>query len=247
MRTATIDRKTGETDIHLTLALDGRGVADVTTGIGFLDHMLTLFAHHGLFDLTAQATGDLHVDAHHTVEDVAICLGQALDRALGDRAGIVRTAHSYVPMDEALGFVAVDLSGRPYAVIEVEWHTPMLGAHGHRPGAPFPGDGGRPRQAEPARPRVYGRNDHHQAEALFKALARALDAATAGRPETRRCAVHKGDAGVMRDLRGFGNLEGLPPWGDNEWDGISQWLITASATCATFTRRWRRPGRRRAS
>ena len=86
MRTATIDRKTGETDIHLTLALDGRGKADVTTGIGFLDHMLTLFAHHGLFDLTVQAAGDLHVDAYHTVEDVAICLGQALDRALGDRA-----------------------------------------------------------------------------------------------------------------------------------------------------------------
>ncbi len=128
MRTATIDRKTGETDIHLTLALDGRGKADVTTSIGFLDHMLTLFAHHGLFDLTVQASGDLHVDAHHTVEDVAICLGQALDRALGDRAGIVRTAHSYVPMDEALGFVAVDLSGRPYAVINIAWHTPMLGA-----------------------------------------------------------------------------------------------------------------------
>ena len=128
MRTTTIDRKTGETDIHLTLALDGRGEVDVTTGIGFLDHMLTLFAHHGLFDLAVQAAGDLHVDTHHTVEDVAICLGQALDRALGDRAGIIRTAHSYVPMDEALGFVAVDLSGRPYAVIEVTWHTPMLGA-----------------------------------------------------------------------------------------------------------------------
>ena len=128
MRTATINRRTGETDIHLTLALDGGGVAEVTTGVGFLDHMLTLFAHHGLFDLTVQAAGDLHVDADHTVEDVAICLGQALDRALGDRVGIVRTAHSYVPMDEALGFVALDLSGRPYAVIDVVWHTPMLGA-----------------------------------------------------------------------------------------------------------------------
>ena len=127
IRTATIDRKTGESDIHLTLALDGRGKADVTTGIGFLDHMLTLFVHHGLFDLTVQASGDLHVDAHHTVEDVAICLGQALDRALGDRAGIVRTADSYVPMDEALGFVALDFSGRPYAVIEVEWHRRCSG------------------------------------------------------------------------------------------------------------------------
>ena len=117
------------------------------------------------------AQGDLHVDAHHTVEDVAICLGQALDRALGDRAGIVRTAHSYVPMDEALGLVALDLSGRPYAVIDVEWHTPFARRNGRRPGAPLPGDGGHPRPAEPARPVLYGRNDHHQAEALFKALA----------------------------------------------------------------------------
>ena len=154
--------------------------------------MLTLFAHHGLFDLTVQAAGDLHVDVHHTVEDVAICLGQALDPALGDRAGIVRTAHSYVPMDEALGFVAVDLSGRPYVVIEVEWHTPMLGAmdtdlvrhfletvaiHG--------------RLNLHARV-LYGRNDHHQAEALFKALGRALD----GRPRSirggRGCRARKG-------------------------------------------------------
>lgn len=179
MRTTTIDRTTKETEIHLTLALDGRGRAEVNTGIGFLDHMLILFAHHGLFDLTIQATGDLHVDAHHTVEDVAICLGQALDRALGERAGIVRTAHSYVPMDEALGLVAVDLSGRPYARIEVAWHGQALGGmepdlvrhfletvaiHG--------------RLNLHARI-LYGQNDHHQAEALFKALGRALDAATA--------------------------------------------------------------------
>lgn len=178
MRAATIERTTKETEIHLTLALDGRGRAEISTGVGFLDHMLTLFAHHGLFDLTVQAQGDLHVDAHHTVEDVAICLGQALDRALGDRAGIVRTAHSYVPMDEALGFVAVDLGGRPYAVIDVAWHAAALGGmdpdlvrhfletvavHG--------------RLNLHARV-LYGRNDHHQAEALFKALGRALDAAT---------------------------------------------------------------------
>jgi imidazoleglycerol-phosphate dehydratase len=176
-RTATIDRITGETKIHLTLALDGRGQAKIDTGIGFLNHMLTLFSHHGLFDLTVDAQGDLDVDAHHTVEDVAICLGDALDRALGDRAGIVRTAHSYVPMDEALGFVAIDLSGRPYAVIDVTWHTAALGGldpdlirhfletlavHG--------------RLNLHARA-LYGLNDHHQAEALFKALARALDAA----------------------------------------------------------------------
>lgn len=178
MRTATIDRKTGETDIHLTLALDGRGRADVSTGIGFLDHMLTLFAHHGLFDLTVQARGDLAVDAHHTVEDVAICLGQALDRALEDRRGIVRTGHSYVPMDETLGFVALDLSGRPYAVIDTTWHAASLG--GLDPDlvrhfletAAFSG-----RFNLHARV-LYGRNDHHQAEALFKAFGRALDAAT---------------------------------------------------------------------
>jgi len=110
-RTATISRRTGETDITLTLTVDGIGVADPATGIGFLDHMLTLFAKHGLFDISVKAIGDLHVDEHHTAEDVCICLGQALDRALGDRRGIVRTAHSFVPMDEALGFVAVDLGG----------------------------------------------------------------------------------------------------------------------------------------
>lgn len=195
MRAATIHRKTGETDIGLTLTLDGAGNADVATGVGFLDHMLTLFAHHGLFDLAARATGDLHVDAHHTVEDAAICLGQALDQALGDRAGIVRTAHSYVPMDEALGFVALDLSGRPYAVIDVAWHTTSLGGldpdlvrhfletvaiHGRlNLHARVP----------------YGRNDHHQAEALFKALARALDAATQLDPRRQGVPSTKGTLG----------------------------------------------------
>jgi imidazoleglycerol-phosphate dehydratase len=192
MRTATIDRTTRETEIHLTLVVDGRGRAESDTGLGFLDHMLTLFAHHGLFDLTVQARGDLHVDAHHTVEDVAICLGQAFDRALGDRAGIVRTAHSYVPMDEALAFVAVDLSGRPYAAMDVAWHTSSLGGmdpdlvrhfletvaiHG--------------RFNLHARV-LYGRNDHHQAEALFKALGRALDAATLMDPRRQGVPSTKG-------------------------------------------------------
>ena len=178
MRSATIDRVTGETKVHLTLALDGKGQAQVDTGIGFLDHMLTLFAYHGLFDLGVEAKGDLQVDTHHTVEDVGICLGQALHDALGNRSSIVRTGHAYVPMDEALGFVAVDLSGRPYAVIDVAWHSATLGnmetdlvrhfletvaVHG--------------RLNLHARV-LYGQNDHHQAEALFKALGRALDAAT---------------------------------------------------------------------
>jgi imidazoleglycerol-phosphate dehydratase len=140
--------------------------------------MLNLFAHHGLFDLTVTARGDLQVDAHHTVEDVAICLGQALDEALDHRSGIVRTAHSYVPMDEALGFVAMDLSGRPYAVIDVIWHTTFLG--GMDPDLVrhfFETLAVHGRMNLHARV-LYGRNDHHQAEALFKALARALDAAT---------------------------------------------------------------------
>ncbi|PKO21705.1 MAG: imidazoleglycerol-phosphate dehydratase HisB [Chloroflexi bacterium HGW-Chloroflexi-1] len=192
MRSWTIDRVTSETEVHLTLEVDGCGRASVNTGIGFLDHMLTLFAHHGLFDLTVEAKGDLHVDAHHTVEDVAICLGQALDRALGDRAGIVRTAHSYVPMDEALGLVVVDLGGRPYAVIDVTWRTTALGGldpdlvrHFLEPAA-FHG-----RLNLHARV-LYGRNDHHQAEALFKALGRALDAATQIDPRRQGAPSTKG-------------------------------------------------------
>jgi imidazoleglycerol-phosphate dehydratase len=191
MRSATIDRTTGETQIHLVLELDGRGQARVNTGIGFLDHMLTLFAHHGLFNLTVEAKGDLQVDAHHTVEDVAICLGQAVHQALGDHAGIVRTAHSYVPMDEALGFVAIDLSGRPYAVIDVTWHAASLG--GLEPDlvrhfletAAIHGAMNLHARC------LYGLNDHHQSEALFKAFGRALDAATqldprrAGIPSTK--------------------------------------------------------------
>jgi imidazoleglycerol-phosphate dehydratase len=178
MRTATINRKTGETEISLTLGVDGRGRAEVHTGVGFLDHMLTLFAHHGLFDLTVAAKGDLHVDAHHTVEDVAICLGQALDRALDDRRGIVRTAHSYVPMDEALALVAVDLSGRPYAVIDAVWTSHALGGMEPDLVRHFLETVAIHGRLNLHAQVLYGKNDHHKAEALFKALARALDAAT---------------------------------------------------------------------
>ena len=118
-RRARVERETGETRIAVELSVDGTGASDVSTGIGFLDHMLALFARHGLFDLTVRAEGDLHVDSHHTAEDVAIVLGRAFDQALGDRAGIVRTAHTYVPMDEALAFVAIDVSGRPWAEIDL--------------------------------------------------------------------------------------------------------------------------------
>ncbi len=182
-RTATIHRRTGETDITLTLALDGTGTAMVATGIGFLDHMLTLFAKHGLFDITVEAQGDLQIDEHHTAEDVCICLGQALDRALGERRGIVRTAHSYVPMDEALGFVAVDLGGRPYTVFDAEFATPQVGQLGTDLIAHlFESVALHGRLNIHARV-LYGRNDHHKVEALFKAFARALDAAT--RPDER--------------------------------------------------------------
>ncbi len=177
-REATIERTTRETSVTVHLVLDGTGQADVRTGIGFYDHMWTLFASHGLFDLTIRAEGDLHVDEHHTVEDVAICVGQAIHEALGDRRGIVRTAHAYVPMDEALARVVVDLGGRPYAVFRAQWHTPRVGELGtdlvfHI----FQTLAVHARMNLHAHV-LYGENDHHQIEALFKALARALDAAT---------------------------------------------------------------------
>jgi len=177
-RTATISRRTGETDITLTLTVDGTGVADPATGIGFLDHMLTLFAKHGQFDISVKADGDLAVDEHHTAEDVCICLGQALDRALGERRGIVRTAHSFVPMDEALGFVAVDLGGRPYCVVDAAFATPRVGQLGTDLIAHlFESIAIHGRLNLHARI-LYGHNDHHKVEALFKAFGRALDAAT---------------------------------------------------------------------
>lgn len=177
-RTATVNRRTGETDVSLTFTIDGVGQAEVATGIGFLDHMLSLFARHGLFDITVSAKGDLQVDEHHTAEDVCICLGQALDQALGERRGIVRMAHSYVPMDEALGFVAVDLGGRPYTVFEADFVTPRIGQLGtDLIGHLFESIAVHGRLNMHARI-LYGRNDHHKVEALFKAFGRALDTAT---------------------------------------------------------------------
>lgn len=178
MRTATITRQTRETEITVTLNLDGKGKAEINTGIGFYDHMLHHVAVHGLFDLTVKAEGDLHIDAHHTVEDVAIALGQALDKALGERGGIVRTGFAYVPMDEALTRVMVDLSGRPFAVFDAPFKAPMLGT---MPTAlvqhVFESLSVHGRMNLHAQV-LYGRDDHHMAEGLFKALGRALDAAT---------------------------------------------------------------------
>jgi len=178
MRTAEITRQTTETQIQIKLDLDGTGAHEIVTGIGFLDHMLTHLAVHGLFDLTVQAKGDLHIDTHHTVEDVALALGQAFDQALTDRKGIVRMGDSFAPMDETLAHVALDLSGRPYTVIQADWHTPYVG---DIPTTLFPHF--LESFAVTARCNLharvlYGRDYHHQAEALFKAWARALDIAT---------------------------------------------------------------------
>lgn len=184
-RTAKISRKTKETSIDLAINLDGGGVAEIDTGLGFLDHMLAHLAVHGMLDLQIKASGDLQVDAHHTVEDIALALGKAFDQALGDRAGIVRMASATVPMDEALAFVAVDFSGRPYAVIQADWHTPAIGVI---PTSLF--DHFFESFASAARCNLHarllsGKDDHHQAEALFKALGRALDMAKQIDPRRR--------------------------------------------------------------
>lgn len=178
-RTATIERKTNETQVRVTLNLDGTGIADIATGVPMLDHMLSHVAVHGLIDLEIRATGDLHIDAHHTIEDVAIVLGDALDRALGDKRGIVRMGHAYVPMDESLAFVAIDLSGRAYAVIDAEFSAPMIGAMPASLVAHFFETLATHAKMNLHAKVLYGRDDHHKAEAMFKALGRALAIAVA--------------------------------------------------------------------
>lgn len=194
-RTATISRVTGETAIELSLNVDGSGQDAISTGIGFLDHMLTLWARHGLFDLSVSAQGDLHVDEHHTAEDVCICLGRGLDQALGERRGIVRTAHSFVPMDEALALVAVDLGGRPYCVVQAEFVTPRLGQLGTDLVAHLLESIAIHGRLNLHAQVLYGRNDHHKVEAIFKALGRALDAAT--RHDLRQADVVPSTKGVL--------------------------------------------------
>lgn len=190
-RQARIQRTTSETRIDLTLGLDGQGQSQVATGVGFFDHMLTAFARHGLFDLQLRCDGDLEVDAHHTVEDVGICLGQAIAQAVGDKAGLQRFGHSYVPMDDALARVVVDLSGRPYLVVAPSLQS---GSVGELPVALVPeffravADNGRLNLHIDLLRSV---NDHHGIEAIFKAFGRALDQASlrsdrvAGVPSTK--------------------------------------------------------------
>ena len=174
MRTATIHRKTSETDIRVEINLDGTGAYAIATGIGFLDHMLEQLSRHSLIDVTLKADGDLHIDQHHTAEDSAIALGEAVAKALGDRRGITRYGHAYAPMDETLSRVAIDISGRPYLVWRSEFSQPKLGEldaelieHWFHS---FANAVGITLHVET----LYGRNNHHIVESIFKATARAL-------------------------------------------------------------------------
>ena len=173
-RTATIQRKTAETDIELSLALDGSGQSRIETGVGFFDHMLVLLAKHAAIDLTVRAVGDLAVDQHHTVEDVGICLGQALREALGDKAGIRRYGHFTLPMEETLATVAIDLGGRPFFAFRAEFPAATIGQFDSELVAEF-WQAFANNAACNLHVRVhYGGNGHHIAEAIFKTAARAL-------------------------------------------------------------------------
>ncbi len=181
-RTATIARETRETQIRLELNLDGSGQGSWQTGVGFLDHMLELFARHGAFDLKVEAKGDLHVDQHHTVEDVGICLGQAVKQALGDKKGIRRYGHFTLPMEETLATTAIDLSGRYYLVFQAAFDSPKIGDFDTELVEDF-------WQAFAANALCnlhilihYGRNSHHKSEAIFKSAARALRMAVESDP-----------------------------------------------------------------
>ena len=181
-RTATITRNTRETQIRLELNLDGSGQGSWQTGVGFLDHMLELFARHGAFDLKVEAKGDLQVDQHHTVEDVGICLGQAVKQALGDKKGIRRYGHFTLPMEETLATTAIDLSGRYYLAFEAAFDSPKIGDFDTELVEDF-------WQAFAANALCnlhilihYGRNSHHKSEAIFKSAARALRMAVEGDP-----------------------------------------------------------------
>lgn len=177
-RVGEVARRTRETSVQVRWALDGRGTGDVQTGVGFLDHMLDSLARHGRFDLTVRAEGDLHIDEHHTVEDVGISMGQALDQALGDRGGLRRFGDACVPLDEALAQVAVDLSGRGIAFLDLPLSGPTLGTMRVEMVPHFLTSLAMEARITLHAAILRGANDHHRVEALFKALARALDDAT---------------------------------------------------------------------
>jgi imidazoleglycerol-phosphate dehydratase len=193
-RRANVSRQTTETDITVTLTLDGSGTTEISTGIGFYDHLLSSLGHHGLFDLEIRAKGDLEIDEHHTVEDVALVLGAAFAEALGDRAGIRRFGGASVPMDESLASAVVDVGGRPYAIVDLPFRSERAGRlplqlveHALEAFARTSGTTLHVRGA--------GRNDHHLAEAAFKALARALRAACEKDPRRAGAASTKGASG----------------------------------------------------
>ncbi|MEZ5334451.1 MAG: imidazoleglycerol-phosphate dehydratase HisB [Methanolobus sp.] len=173
MRKSNISRKTSETDISLKLELDGKGVSDISTGIGFLDHMLTAFTKHGNFNLTVNATGDLIVDDHHLIEDTGIVLGMAIAEALGDKAGIARFGEARIPMDEALASVALDLGGRSYLVMDADFKAAKVGEFSTQMVVHF-FEAVSQNSKINMHAHVYGDNDHHKIEALFKAFAYAL-------------------------------------------------------------------------
>jgi len=189
-RVATVTRKTAETDVAVTVDLDGTGAADIDTGVGMFDHLLTAFAHHSMIDVTIRTVGDLHIDEHHTVEDTALVLGSAIDEALGDRSGIARYADARVPMDEALASCVVDVGGRPYAVLDLAFVGERMGTLGTQM-IPHALES----LARTSRTTLHvgatGRNDHHIAEAAFKAYAVAmrraisLDPRRSGVPSTK--------------------------------------------------------------
>lgn len=191
-RTSSIVRKTGETAIELSLNIDGEGKADLKTGVPFMTHMLDLFAKHGKFDLTVNADGDTEVDDHHTTEDIAICLGQVLKEALGDKKGIRRYGNAFVPMDETLAQVVIDLSNRPHLVLRAEFPSQKVGTFDTELVEEFLS-----KLALEARMNLhvivhYGKNTHHIIEAIFKALGRALDEATLIDPRVKGVPSTKG-------------------------------------------------------
>ena len=187
MRTANFERKTRETDIRLTVNLDGSGVTELTTGVGFFDHMLDALCRFAQFDLTLNCAGDLDIDAHHTVEDVGICLGKAIRDALGDRAGIRRVGSAYMPMDEALAFAAIDISGRPYLAWNADFTAPMCGAMDTALAEEFFRAVSVNAGLTVHMNLLAGRNDHHKMEALFKAFGLAMRDAV--RLDERICGV----------------------------------------------------------